>query len=65
MPLKFGRGLWIVTGVATAFTLVILKLLGPAAIDAGEWILLGLIGLVGFLVWSVGLGILFLLYGRR
>jgi hypothetical protein len=31
---------------------------------AGEWLTLGLVGLLGFLVWSIGIGVLFLIYAR-
>jgi hypothetical protein len=34
------------------------------AILDGEWLTSALIAVLGFLVWSVGLGILFLLYGH-
>jgi hypothetical protein len=61
---KFARGLWIISAIALAFTISMEALFGPAAIQEEEWLTLVLIGLLGFLVWSVGLGILFLLYGR-
>ena len=55
------RGLWIISAIALAFTISMEVLLGTAE---EEWLTLVLIGLLGFLVWSVGLGIVFLLYGR-
>jgi hypothetical protein len=63
MPFKFARGLWAVTAIALALTIIIEMDFGPAAIHAGEWLTLVLIGVLGFLVWSVGLGILFLICG--
>jgi hypothetical protein len=64
MPFEFGRGLWVVTAAAIALTIRLAMLFGPAAIHAGEWLTLGLIGVLGFLMWPVGLGILFLVYQR-
>jgi hypothetical protein len=64
MPFKFARGLWAITAIALAFSISMEMLFWPGAIHEGEWLTLALIGVLGFLVWSVGLGILFLLYGR-
>ena len=63
MPSGFGRRLWAVTVIAIVFTICTEMLFWRAAINAGEWLTLGLIGLLGFLVLSVGLGMLFLMYG--
>jgi hypothetical protein len=64
MRFEFARGLWVITASALALTISMEVAFGSAAIHAGEWLTLALIGVLGFLVWSVGLGILFLLYGR-
>lgn len=64
MPFEFARGLWAITAIALAFTIGMEMIFGPAAIHAGEWLTLALIGVLGFLVWSMGLGILFLLSWR-
>jgi nitrate reductase NapE component len=64
MPFEFARGLWAITAIAFAFTIGMEMVFGPAAIHAGEWLTLALIGVLGFLVWSVALGILFFLCGR-
>jgi hypothetical protein len=45
------------------FTVSMEMLFGRAAIHEGDWLILPLIGVLGFLVWSVRLGILSL-YGR-
>jgi hypothetical protein len=64
MSTRFGRGLWVVTAAAISLTICLEIIFGPAAIDAGEWTAIGLIGVLGFLVWSVGLGMLLLVYGH-
>jgi hypothetical protein len=64
-PIEFARGLWAITATALAFTISMEMVFGPAAIRAGELLTLALLVVLGFLVWSVGLGILFLLYGRQ
>jgi hypothetical protein len=64
MPLEFARGLWAVTAAAIALTIGLVMFFGPAAVHTGDWLTLAVIGALGFLVWSVGLGILFILCGR-
>jgi len=64
MRFEFARGLWAITAIALAFTISMEMAFGPAAIHAGEWLTVALIAVLGFLVWSVGLGILFLRGGR-
>ena len=64
MPFGFARGLWAISAVALAFTISMEMAFGPAAIRSGDWLILALIGILGFLVWSIGLGILVLLYSR-
>ena len=64
MPARFRRGLWAITITAIVFTLCMEMLFGPEAINAGEWVTLGLVAILGFLVWSTALAILFLLYRR-
>ena len=62
---RFSRGLGLITVTAIVLTIYMEMLFGSEAIHAEEWITLGIIGVLGFLIWSVGLGILFLLHGRR
>jgi hypothetical protein len=64
MSFEFARSLWVVTAAAIAFAIGLGMFFGPAAVHAGDWLTLGLIGVLGFLVWSIALGFLFLLYGR-
>jgi hypothetical protein len=50
VPFRFARRLWAVTAIALALTISMEMVFGPAAIDAGEWLTLVVIGLLGSLV---------------
>jgi hypothetical protein len=64
MSARFGRGLWAITAGSIIFAIYMEVLFWPEATKAGAWMLIGLIAALGFLTWSIGLGILFLLHGR-
>ncbi len=64
MSAPFGRGLWAITIAAIVFTICMETYFGPEASNAGEWSAPGLIAVLGFLVWSTALAILFLFHER-